>query len=85
MRSSRNIIYSTNNNYVNSCPTPNINVNAQAGPIGPEGPTGPTGYTGDTGYTGYTGDTGPTGPNAIYQNLALNNLYFPYDPLDPLL
>lgn len=82
MRSSRNIIYSTNNNYVNSCPTPNINVNAQQGPTGPEGPTG---YTGDTGYTGYTGDTGPTGPNAIYQNLALNNLYFPYDPLDPLL
>ena len=37
---------------------------------------------GDTGYTGFTG---PTGPNAIYENLALNNLYFPYDQTNPLL
>jgi len=75
-------------------PTGYTGYTGDIGPIGDTGPTGYTGYTGDigpigdtgdTGYTGYTGDTGPTGPNAIYENLALNNLYFPYEPLNPLL
>ena len=66
-------------------PTGDTGYTGYIGPTGYTGYTGEIGPTGDTGYTGYTGDTGPTGPNAIYQNLALNNLYFPYDPLDPLL
>lgn len=63
--------------------TPEIIINTQ-GCTGPTGQTGPTGPTGPSGQTGPTGPIGPTGSSStIYQNLALDNLYLPYDETIP--